>query len=311
MLSDKCYLSIIYAVMNDFKNKIVKLFTIPLWLIAILCIVSFGSLIFIFAYHLEEQFYAYIDYVLSAYTLTALCFYCVNTLPDFIRKMKQKAQSNERINKYMNDESQKRKTSVYISFAINIAYVVVNTFSGFYYKTAWFLIFAVYYAIMAVMRFIISRFMYIYSQCENVFAQLKIAKACSVIMLTLNLTLTAAVLMMMYQGRGFDQHGILIYVIALYTFYSTITAVIDVIKYRNLKMPIVSASTMIKLAEALVSMLLLETSMLAQFGAENSIEFKRLMISLTGGGISIVITFMAIYMFIQSSKNLKNLNNKD
>lgn len=293
--------------MKNFKDKIIKIFTIPLWLLVVLSVVSFGSLILIFVYKLEEQFYAYIDFALSAYTLTALCFYCVNTLPNVIKKVKQKALSNERINNYVSDESLKTKSTVYISLAINIAYVVINTISGFYYKTAWFIIFAVYYAIMAVMRFIISRFMHNYSQDENKHSQLKIARVCSVIMLSLNLTLTASVLMMLYQGRGFEQHGVLIYVIALYTFYSTISAVIDVIKYRNLKKPIVTTSTMIKLAEALVSMLSLETSMLAQFGAENTVGFKRLMISLTGGGIALIITFMSVYVLVLSTRQLKRM----
>lgn len=64
---------------------------------------------------------------------------------------------------------------------------------------------------------------------------------------------------------------------------------------------------MIKLAEALVSMLSLETSMLAQFGAENTVEFKRLMISLTGGGVALIITFMSVYMLVLSTRQLKRM----
>ena len=293
--------------MNNFKDKIIKFFTIPLWLLIIFCVVSFGSLIFIFVYNLDEQFYAYIDFVLSAYSLTALCFYCINTLPNVIKNLKEKAQSNKYIFKYSHDELIKIKSSVYISLIINFVYIIINAFSAFYYKTAWFAIFAVYYAIMAVMRFILSTYVHLHGEDDNRRSQLKIASVCSVIMLTLNLTLSASVLMMLYQGRGFEQHGILIYVIALYTFYSIINAIIDVMKNRKLKKPIVSASTMIKLAEALVSMLSLETSMLAQFGTESTIEFKRLMISLTGGGIAIIITFMSVYMLLQSNRQLKRI----
>ena len=69
----------------------------------------------------------------------------------------------------------------------------------------------------------------------------------------------------------------------------------------------ISASNMIKLSDALISMLLLETSMLAQFGQDNTIEFKRLMISFTGGGIAIIITFMSVYLFVQSNRQLKQI----
>lgn len=92
--------------MKIFKDKI---FTIPLWLLVVLSVVSFGSLILIFVYKLEEQFYAYIDFVLSAYTLTALCFYCANTLPNVIKKVKQKAYSV-----YFHYDKTCRSVSVYV-----------------------------------------------------------------------------------------------------------------------------------------------------------------------------------------------------
>ena len=62
---------------------------------------------------------------------------------------------------------------------------------------------------------------------------------------------------------------------------------------------------MVKLAEALASMLLLETSMLAQFGADTTYEFKWLMIALTGGGVALAVTVMASYIFIKSTTELK------
>ncbi|MBQ8057195.1 MAG: hypothetical protein IJ275_02540 [Ruminococcus sp.] len=293
--------------MKDFISKVLKIFTLPLRLLILLSVLSFGSLIYIFVNGLEQSVFAYVDYLLSAYTLTALCLFCVKTLPDTIKNVKEKANSNKLVYEYTHNESLKTKSTIYISFVINLAYIIINAFSAFYYETAWFMIFSVYYAIIAVMRFIISRFVHFHGQNDSMYSQLKIARACSVIMLTLNLTLTASVLMMLYQGRGFEQRGILIYVIALYTFYSTINAAVDVIKYRKLNKPVISISTMIKLAEALVSMLLLETSMLAQFGVDTTLEFKRLMISLTGGGIAVVITFMSIYMFVKCNYQLKHI----
>ena len=59
------------------------------------------------------------------------------------------------------------------------------------------------------------------------------------------------------------------------------------------------------MTSALFSMLFLETAMFAQFGAETSAEAKRLMIMLTGAGISVVVVSMAIYMIVQTSKEMK------
>ena len=117
--------------------------------------------------------------------------------------------------------------------------------------------------------------------------------------------------MMVYFDRGFQYQGILIYVIALYTFYITITAIIDMVKYRKYKSPILSATKIIKMASALFSMLFLETAMFAQFGADTSSEAKRIMIMATGAGISVVVVSMAVYMLVQTTKEIKQYKRND
>ena len=59
------------------------------------------------------------------------------------------------------------------------------------------------------------------------------------------------------------------------------------------------------MASALFSMLFLETAMFAQFGADTSMEVKRLMIILTGAGISVAVVTMAIYMIVQTTREIE------
>ena len=66
-------------------------------------------------------------------------------------------------------------------------------------------------------------------------------------------------------------------VIAMYTFYITTTAIIDMVKSRKYKSPILSITKVIKMTSVLFSMLFLETAMFAQFGADTSLEIKRLL----------------------------------
>jgi len=111
--------------------------------------------------------------------------------------------------------------------------------------------------------------------------------------------------MMVFFNRGFQYQGILIYVIALYTFYITTTAIIDMVKYRKYKSPVMSITKIIKMASALFSMLFLETAMFAQFGAETSPETKRILIIATGAGICVAVVSMAVYMIVQTSKEIR------
>ena len=113
--------------------------------------------------------------------------------------------------------------------------------------------------------------------------------------------------MVLYQNRGYAYHGVLIYVMALYTFYITTYAIINIIRYRKLESPVMSTAKMISMAAALVSMLNLETAMLTEFGADMALGDKQLLIILTGAGISLTVISMAGYMILRCTKELKKM----
>ena len=291
--------------MWDWKKIGRRLLFPPLGIIILLTVVCTVSLVAIFLSGWEMSLIAYVSYVLSFYTLTVVCIFCWKVLPGYYRTMNSKMHGNKYVDRYLTDVVFKTKIGLYCSFVINLLYVVMNAISGIVYKTYWFGIFAVYYAIIAVMRFLLVRYVGKNPIGDNHFGELKRARLCASILLTVNLALSGAVLMMVYFDRRFQYQGILIYVIALYTFYITTTAIMDMVKYRKYKSPVMSITKVIKMASALFSMLFLETAMFAQFGADTSPEVKRIMIVATGAGISIVVVFMAMYMIVQTSKEIK------
>lgn len=292
--------------MRDWKEFGKKLLFPPLWSVILLTIFCTIALVEIFINGWEMSLIAYICYVLSFYTLTVLCMLCWKVMPGYYRKVKSKLHKNKYIDRYMKDAVFKSNVGLYRSLAINLVYVIVNGVSGYIYQTYWFGIFAVYYAIIAIMRFLLVRYVVKHPIGSDRMGELKRARLCAYILLTVNLALSGAVLMMVFFNRGFQYQGILIYVIALYTFYTTTTAIIDMIKYRKYKSPVMSITKIIKMASALFSMLFLETAMFAQFGAETSAETKRIMIMATGAGISVAVVGMAVYMIVQTSKEIKN-----
>ena len=113
--------------------------------------------------------------------------------------------------------------------------------------------------------------------------------------------------MILYQNKGYEYHGVLIYVMAAYTFYMTTHAMIDLIKYRKYKSPVMTMTKVIALSAALVSMLSLETAMFSQFGQEMSLEDQYLMIALTGAGVSIAVVTMSIAMIVKSNREMRQL----
>jgi hypothetical protein len=115
--------------------------------------------------------------------------------------------------------------------------------------------------------------------------------------------------MILYQSKGYDYPGIMIYVMALYTFYSTIHAIVDIVKYHKLGSPVMSTAKIVGLSGALVSMLNLETAMFAQFGADLSAEHQRIFIILTGAGISITVVALSVILIVRATKEIRREKN--
>lgn len=291
--------------MKDWKTTCNKLLFPPLGLIIILTIISTAALVAVFVKGWDTTPIAYVIYVVSFYTLTIICLACWKTIPGYYKSVKGKVYENKYANRYLTDVVFKTHVNLYRSLIINLLYVGINAASAIIYSTYWFGIFAVYYAIMAIMRFLLIRYVGHNEIGTSRIGELKRSRLCAWILMTVNLALSGVVLMMIYLDRGFEYQGVLIYVMALYTFYITTTAIIDIVKYRKYNSPVMSTSKIIKLAAALFSMLFLETAMFSQFGEETSLQLQRIMIMATGAGISVIVVTMSIYMIVRATKEIK------
>jgi len=284
-----------------------KLLFLPFAHILLFTVISAATLALVFTKGLDSSHLGYISYIFSFYTLCVFCVFCWKTLPGHLKSGKEKLYANKLANRYLTDAAFKTHVSLFRSLAINLLFAAVNAVAAIVFNTHWFALFAVYYAILAVMKFLLVRYVGKIKIGTSRLGELQLARLCAYILLTVNLALSGAVLMMVYFHRGFEYQGILIYVVALYTFYTTTTAIIDMVKYRKYGSPVMSMSKVIKMAAALVSMLSLETAMFAQFGGEMSIESQRIMIMATGAGIALIIISMAIYMIVRTSKEIRSL----
>ena len=284
-----------------------KLLFPPLWLILLLTAVSATALTAVFLKGWMESPIAYGIYVLSFYTLCVLSLFFIKVLPGRWKDLKAKAHTNPTIHRYLTDAAFKTHVSLYASLGVNLLYVGLNVLSWFLYRSMWFVVLAGYYTILAVMRFLLLRYVRVSAIGQNRLGELNRSRLCSCILLLLNFVLSGAVLMILYQNKGYNYHGILIYVMALYTFYITTHAIIGLARYRKYKSPVMTTARIIALSAALVSMLNLETAMFSQFGNEMAMADQQLMIILTGAGVSAVVIAMSVYMMIKTAKETKEI----
>lgn len=298
--------------MKRFVQILRKIFFLPPLPTVLIAVFGFGLVTAVAAFKIEIPALQYLSYISSAYaliiTVTGFPY-----LTKFVKKTKQSVMKSAPIKKirsttlgekFFGDVRFRTELSLYSGLFINFLYISVKLFSGIFYRSVWFISLAIYYILLAVMRFILLR------KSKNTVMTIEIEfkryRLCAMVLLLMNQALAGIVIFMVHQNKGFDYPGLLIYAMAAYSFYSVITAVVNLIKFRKHGSPLLSAAKVINLVAAMVSILSLETAMISQFGGDAPI-FRRTMTSLTGGGVCTIVIIMAAFMLWKSNRQLKRL----
>ena len=293
----------------DWKKLGKKLLFPPFWVMAILTILSAAALIWVFTAGMEESVPAYLAYVLSFYTLSVVTLFCALVLPKQYRAIREKLYANPLTRRFLTDKVFRIRVTLTASFVVNLLYVGVHIWSFYRIRSWWFVVLAVYYGILAIMRYLLVGYVRIRRIGASMLAEWKRARLCACILLLVNFSLSGAVLMILYQSKGYDYPGIMIYVMALYTFYALTMSIVDLVKYRKMGSPIMSTAKIVSLSAALVSMLNLETAMFAQFGADMPQEDQQIFIILTGAGVSITVVALSVLLIVRANKEIRREKN--
>lgn len=297
--------------MATFKKILKTIFCLPPLPTVAAALFGYGFLIAVAVFHIRSPLLQYASYAASAYALavTVTGFVSLNTAIGGVRKfvsehpLMKKFRSTQAGEKYMTDVRFRAGVSLVLGFSVNLLYIATKLVSGILYRSAWFIALAVYYILLAGMRFLLVRRLNVQDEAE----ELRRYRLCGIMLLFMNQALAGIVIFMVHQNRGFAYPGLLIYAMAAYSFYAVIVAVINIVKTRKHNSPILSAAKVLNLVAALVSILSLTTAMLSQFGGEDNAEFNRVMIGATGGAVCTVVIGMAVYMIGRANKNLKKI----
>lgn len=259
--------------------------------------IVFALLIYIFITGQNDRAPAYPVYGLSAYCLTIL----ILPLPRLIQKAK--ASLMRRITdtalggRYVNDLAFRGGISLYQGMTVNFLYVLFRMVVGLRYGSVWFISMAVYYLVLGILRLSL-----IVSYRNRAAAdRLRCYRRTAGLLFLLNIPMGGMSLLMVLTDSGYSYPGYVIYLLAMYTFYTAVCSVINFARYRKLGSPLLSAAKVLNFIAALMSVLGLQTAMIAQFSPESD-SFRRTMNAITGGGIWLVVILTAVYMLRRSQR---------
>lgn len=289
-----------------FRNMFKRIFKLPPGPTVGIAVPSYALVIYVFANGIEGTAFSYAAYLLSAYAMILT----VTGLPDIVRAGKRWIAEHPLVRlllrvpvfeKYVREVSFRTEIALYQGLFVNLLYVALKLGSGIYYRSIWFGSLVIYYFLLAVMRF--SLIHHVRSRKDDKISELKRYRFCGIVLLLMNEALAAIVIIVVRQNKGFEYSGYLIFAMALYAFYAVIKSAVNVVKYKKYESPVMSAAKAIDLTAALVSMLSLETAMLARFGEDDAV-FRRLMTSATGAGVCVIVLGTALFMIAKSTKLL-------
>lgn len=244
------------------------------------------------------------SYVLAFYTLVIVCV----RAPKVVRSIGTFKRENKYIQTWSNDPRLRMNITVGGSVLWNGAYAALQLGLTIYYRSAWLYSLAAYYATLAAMRCSLVWHTLRYTPGEQMQQELVRYRTCGWVFLLMNLALSGVMFYRIYENRFVQHHEITTIAMATYTFAMLTVAIVNVVRYRKYNSPVLSSAKAISLAAACVSMLTLESSMLASFNKGTlSQKTIRIFLALSGGAVSAFIVGMAVYMIVQASRKLKSL----
>lgn len=214
--------------MEQFKRLLRKLFFPKPWMTLLSIPVAAVLLIYTFAGGHKEDWIAILAYVFSAYSLSLVCAR-VGLLAGHAKEDVQLIIDKVPLaHRYFSDVSFKLHISLYLSLGLNVIYAVMKFTFGLRYHSVWFGTLAVYYFLLAVMRFLLLHHANRKGFGTDRIGELQSYRLCGMILMVMNISLTDVVVIVIRKNEGFQYAGYLIYIMAMYVFYNIITAVMNV-----------------------------------------------------------------------------------
>lgn len=232
-----------------------------------------------------------------------------NSQLSWIRQINSKIRNIPYVARYFNDVSFRMKISLYQGVLVNSVFAGFHLIASWIYSSLWYSAIAAYNITSSIIRFQLLRSVHKVSKLETdvekMMHELRWYRFTGYLLLALNIAMVGMIILMVQKNSGYHLDGVLIYAFALYAFYSLIMAIINMVKYRNMDHPVLSAAKMVSVAVALMSILALQTAMFSQFGQDD--QFRQYMNTATGAGVSVIVFSMAIFMVVRANRAMNNI----
>ena len=293
--------------MKVFFDKLKNINLIGLFLIFIGLLAFVAGDILLIILDKSGSFYAYILYGVSAIMLALFIFVLIYNVSKIKEKIIIILRKNKYTNNFLNSFGYRSIILAFCSFGFNILYAIFQSVIAIITSSIWYGALAVYYIVLTAIRGgIIFRFISTRKETDDIKIKRQITayRNCGIYLVVLNIALISAVVQMINDSRGFAYAGFMIYAVASYTFYKLIMSIINIFKAKKHNDYLIQIMKNVSFADALVSILALQTAMFQAFGQEVNPDIFN---AITGGVVLVTIIVLGFIMIFRGNKKIKTI----
>ena len=214
------------------------------------------------------------------------------------------------VEKYLTDDIFQTQTMLLASLAMNIAAATFKFVMGVWFGSKWLVTVSIYFLTLSAMRLLLLNRERKSKKLETPehkrLYDLKSYRACGYMVLFMNMIVGRMIVQMLVDNEGYDYPGLMLYLIGLFAIANFANAIYNVKKYWHIYNPMISAAKRLSFSTALVLLYTLQTSALARFG-NNHEQLRRLLNSIAGAVVELVLFTMAILMIVRSNQEMHKL----
>lgn len=302
----------------DFRALWQKILHPPVWvkvLTFIVTLVSATLSLVMVALGLENDALAIIAYILFGIAGVSLAYSVYLIIPLF-PKMKKRfiafMEKNEFTHLILRNFGFRTLIFSIGSFLMSLLFSAFNAYMGIVNRSIWYGALAAFYISLAFLRGGVLTY-HGKRVAKNLqgddYVKAKVYRNSGVITLILNVAMSSAIAQMIFSGAHFTYIGWTVFAYAAYAFYKITMSIIAFVRAHKQEDLTVRAIRNINLVDALVSILALQTALLAMF-SEGNVDIS-LFNTLTGIVVSVSSVAIGIYMIVSAHKKMKELQKEN
>lgn len=256
--------------------------------------------------------YVYALYAAAALSLAYIVYLSVRGGSALRAKAAARVKAHPLAESFFSDAGFRSAALFSLSLIVNVAYALLCGVLGIALHSPWYGMFCFYYLLLSALRcgllaasrrgkkragedargLLVSRW--------------KLYRLCGIALFVLEFALAAAVTVMVAVGRPAPVSEVLAIASAAYTFYKVIFAAVGFIKVRRLHDPLLQAFRNINLADAAVSLLSLQVTLVAVFSQGEGESMKPLNAAM-GFFVCLLTIALGVWMIAEAGARLRTL----